>query len=556
MTGSNIFRKCFLPTACALIAACALPGALCAAGGTVAAGQNRSLSQYVHDRWDARSGFTFGEIFAISQSDDGYLWIGTEQGLVRFDGSTFTLVDRPIPGLPPLGPVRGLVEDKQGTLWIRCDSPRLLRYRNGVFQDAFRRAAHQPLVVTSMFPSAKQGVLLWGAGRWGYHMDSRALQVVADPSQVLWVVLSLAASPAGERWLGTSGNGLFERAAGHHYDKIAALGDSKINALAAAGTHDVWIGTDNGLLRLHGRQIISSRLRGGPLQRLQILSLLADPSGSVWAGTNHGLLRVPPSVHSAAQFVDPGSADEVNAVFIDREGELWYGGADGLERLRAGAFRTWSAAQGLPAEIDGPIYADSDGTVWFAPRSGGLYRLRDGHLGQVTLAGLEQDVVYSISGAGDEVWLGRQRGGLTCLTKSGNGYVARTYTTRQGLAENSVYSVLRARDGTVWAGTVSAGVSRLRNGVFTNYSVGQGLPSTAVNAIAEGLSGVFHKRQMEADPGPGQVALFGRSVSVRGLGTRLMDSNLRRPGICNRRQADNIAGCPRRTPRPNSRHRG
>ena len=73
---------------------------------------------------------------AISQSPDGYLWVGTERGLVRFDGFSYTLIQRPIPDLPPTGPVRGLVSDAEGNMWVRLNGPRLLRYRDGRFDDA------------------------------------------------------------------------------------------------------------------------------------------------------------------------------------------------------------------------------------------------------------------------------------------------------------------------------------------------------------------------------------------------------------------------------------
>ncbi|HTF72016.1 MAG TPA: two-component regulator propeller domain-containing protein, partial [Edaphobacter sp.] len=88
-----------------------------------------------------------------------------------------------------------------------------------------------------------------------------------------------------------------------------------------------------------------------------------------------------------------------------------------------------------------------------------------------------------------ELCVGRQHGGLTVLTGNGDSFTARTYTQADGLAQNSVYSVHRDRDGTIWAGTVSAGVSRLSGGKFTNYSDSSGLPSNGVNSIVEGFDG-------------------------------------------------------------------
>jgi ligand-binding sensor domain-containing protein len=154
-------------------------------------------------------------------------------------------------------------------------------------------------------------------------------------------------------------------------------------------------------------------------------------------------------------------------------------------------FTTYSTAQGVPTENNGPVYVDGEGRTWFAPISGGLYWLKDGRVERIAIAGLENDVVYSISGGDGELWIGRQHGGLTVLTKAGNSFAARTYTQADGLAQNSVYSVHRNRDGTVWAGTVSAGASRFSGGKFTNYSIANGLASNSVNSIVEGYDGTM-----------------------------------------------------------------
>ena len=112
-----------------------------------------------------------------------------------------------------------------------------------------------------------------------------------------------------------------------------------------------------------------------------------------------------------------------------------------------------------------------------------------GEVGHVALDGIEHDVVYSISGGDGEIVLGRQRGGLTVLSEKDNNFSARTYKQADGLAQNNVYSVLRDRDGTIWAGTVSGGISRLQHGKFTNYASANGLVSDSVTSIVGGFDG-------------------------------------------------------------------
>src|SRR5216683_1975968 len=102
------------------------------------------------------------------------------------------------------------------------------------------------------------------------------------------------------------------------------------------------------------------------------------------------------------------------------------------------------------------------------------------------------DGVDDIVGSGkDDVGVGRQQGGLTHLRYSGNSFTAKTYTEADGLAQNSVYAVYRSRDGSVWSGTLSSGVSELKNGHFTNYTTADGLAANTISSIAEGPDGTM-----------------------------------------------------------------
>ena len=105
---------------------------------------------------------------------------------------------------------------------------------------------------------------------------------------------------------------------------------------------------------------------------------------------------------------------------------------------------------------------------------------------RVSSDGIDRDLVYSIAGRNDDLWIGRQRGGLTHLRPQGDSFRSVTYTQADGLAQNSVYSVYQARDGTVWAGTLTGGVSRVAGAHLTTYSTANGLISNTVNSIIEG----------------------------------------------------------------------
>ena len=156
-----------------------------------------------------------------------------------------------------------------------------------------------------------------------------------------------------------------------------------------------------------------------------------------------------------------------------------------------GAFTTYSKAEGLPADKNGPIFVDNEKRTWFAPASGGLFFLKDSEIKNVAVQGLEKDVVYSISGGGEDLWIGRQNGGLTHLRAEGGSFSSKTYTERDGLAQNSVCAVYKAGDGTVWAGTLSAGLSQLKDGKFKTYTTVDGLPLNTVTAMTESSDGTM-----------------------------------------------------------------
>ena len=95
---------------------------------------NRTPSQYLRERWGSDKGFSYGPVAAIAQTTDGYLWLGTAQGLVRFDGLSFRLFQQAAPNSQTIGAVQGLATDAQGNLWILLQSTKVLRYRDGKFE--------------------------------------------------------------------------------------------------------------------------------------------------------------------------------------------------------------------------------------------------------------------------------------------------------------------------------------------------------------------------------------------------------------------------------------
>jgi ligand-binding sensor domain-containing protein/signal transduction histidine kinase len=459
--------------------------ALC--GRAYAVDPNRAMPQYLRDRWGVEQGFPRGPVYAIGQSNDGYLWIGTRAGLVRFDGLNFRLM-QDVPGMQSGERVLGLMTDGEGDLWIRLEGG-LLRYRNGAFD---RPKLNLPFNITALSQANNHELLisLMEHGTMAYH--GGGLEMLADARELpRSPVLAIAQTADGSIWSGTRGAGLFRQKNGRTLLVADGLPDPKVNCLTVDPQRDsLWVGTDSGVVRWTG-----SRLKAvGPpaMRQMQILAMERDRDGNIWAGTDsRGVVRI--SDREIAWLDAPGERNlaAVTALFEDREGNLWIGSDGAIERLRDSAFVSYSRAEGLPANRSNPVFVDAEDRLWIPPVEGGLWWLKGGHRGRVSNDGLDRDEIYSIAGSRTELWLGRQRGGLTMLCAERDVFAARTYTTADGLAQDSVFSVYAARDGSVWAGTLSAGVSRLRDGKFTTYTTASGLLANTVASILETSDGTM-----------------------------------------------------------------
>jgi len=473
----------------------------------------------MREYWGSEKGFPGGSVLAIAQTPDGYLWIGTEKGLIRFDGLNFRVFQQAISASFPIGPVRGLVTDSEGNLWILLQNTNILRYHDGKFELGRDEAEFGVTSVgkrrngSVLISSLVYGPLSYRESRFEIlssatgglpHSSAPAVPETLDnlSSRLSWAssvashrfaepasaVVSVAETSDGKVWLGTEDKGLFYMAQG----RIAAVGkglrNAKITCLLPLENGELWIGTEKGVVRWNGTELTSLRIPNS-LQNTKVLAMIRDRDLNIWVGTARGLFRINKEEVSfdGGRFLNSGP---VTALFEDREGNLWVGRPQGIERLRDSTFVTYSLA-GLQSQTSGPVYVDHEERVWFAPMEGGLQWLKSEKIGRVTNDLLSQDVVYSIAGFKDELWIGRRRRGLTHLRNVGGPITTRTYTQADGLAENGVYAVYQSRDGSVWAGTLGGGISEYKNGHFITHVTGNGTASDTVSSIAETPDGTM-----------------------------------------------------------------
>jgi ligand-binding sensor domain-containing protein/signal transduction histidine kinase len=449
----------------------------------------RTMSQYVRERWGTDRGYPGGIICAISQTPDGHLWLGTDKGLVRFDGSAFRRLPEPSRTSSSITQVLGLTADDRGSLWIRLGGARVARYRDGRFEGVPSFGTMED-AVTAMARGRDGAVLLAGIVNGPLRWRADRFETLAPRAELpaRSPVTAISEAADGRIWIGTQDAGLFYLAQGRVTAVGKGLPSPAVAAVLPVGAHDVWVATSKGIVRWNGSEMTSDGLEP-PVRGAVVSTMTADRDSNVWIGTADGLLRV--NARGVARLEDrtPSSRLEVTALFEDRDGSLWIGTPHGLERLRDSSFTTYGRTEGLPAEISGPIYVDAEGRTWFAPLDGGLYWFRSGQVGRLTADGLPTDVIYSLAGSKRGLWAGRKAGGLTRLAMEGGSIVARTYRKADGLVDDAIYAVHESRDGTLWAGTLGRGVSRFRDGRFTTVDVNSGLASNTVVAIADTADG-------------------------------------------------------------------
>lgn len=484
----------------------------------VAVDANRSVSQYIRSSWATENGFPGGSVSCIAQTADGYLWIGTDKGLVRFDGSNFSRFEQAIPSRFPIGPVQTLLADGKGNLWILLRSTNLLRYHDGKFELSRGEAENG---ITAMGSGNGNTVLLSSIALGALTYNGDRFVSVSSPStfagpamrqgtetpdelstRLSWspglvphrlaapaaAVTSIGAAVDGRTWLGTQDGRLFYVSGGRLSAVAKGLATAKVTVLLPVGNSELWVGTSNGVFYWTGRKL-TQKSAPASLSHVEVLSMIRDRDSNIWVGTTRVLFRFNADGLSSLSGRETGRP--VTALFEDREGNIWIGSVRGLERLRDSAFITYSIP-GLKSQSMGPVHVETDGRIWLAPTEGGLRWLKGGKSGWVNADGIGKDIIYSLSGGGkDGLWVGRQRGGLTHVRYVNGSFTARTYTQADGLAQNSVYAVHESRDGTIWAGTLSGGVSEFRNGHFTIFTTANGLASNTISSMAEGADGTM-----------------------------------------------------------------
>ncbi|MFQ3582663.1 MAG: two-component regulator propeller domain-containing protein [Chloracidobacterium sp.] len=422
---------------------------------------NKALTQYTRRVWTTREGLPLAAIFSIAQTRDGYLWVGTHEGLARFDGITFTVFNRRNTPALTNNRITALCAAPDGALWIGTGGDRF-------FSSGGVRGG---------------GIFRYAQGQWQSFSMANGL-----PDDI---INALTLDTAGTLWIGTAGGLVaFDGQRFTHYATRDGLPNLHVAALLPDRRGGLWVGTRDGLAYLQNGQLETVGLRNHTVQALH-----EDPSGRFWVGTQTQLFcRRSPGEDFTPSPV-PGPISDIQT---DRDGNVWITSYNyGVARIHGETVERFTSPPqpGLDVAPFGVhkqslcLLTGREGELWIGTGRG-LYCFQDGAITPIgEMEGLLGRYAYPIlcdtypilRDRADAIWVGTGEGGLSRIEQ---GKVVAAWNKRQGLPADDVLALCEDHAGTLWIGS-SAGLTRKTGDRFTTYGPADGLTGTPVRVIHE-----------------------------------------------------------------------
>lgn len=438
---------------------------------------DKAFNHYVREQWSIEQGLPQLSVYAIAQDSDGYIWLGTQGGLARFDGVRMSAYSEAPPARLPGPWIQALLAGHDGEMWIGTYKG-LAVHRHGRFDTLPVERHPEPLDIQALAFDA-HGALLAAAQDGIYREHGGALALYAAIAGGAFALL-----PDGDGLL-VGGHGGTARldAAGQATPLPLPAGDADTEVRRLARAQGVlWAGTGRGLFWLRdGRW---QRYPGAPaLGTKPIDALFPDGEGNLWVSQSDQLVRIVDR-RVAERVVEGERGLGVRALFEDRERNLWLGSRySGVIRLWNGWTRRFSTPEGLAEPLVWSLVPAPGGGLWVGTHDG-VFRLQDGRYRQL-LAGsrLPQDDAYTLLAEPGRLWIGTRRG--AALYEHGR---LATPAWLAPLRELQVNAILRDRRQRLWFAT-SNGVHRWDGRQWRHYGLADGLRDARVRLILETRDG-------------------------------------------------------------------
>lgn len=441
------------------------------------------LSEYFTQSWSTLDGLPHNGVNALSQTDDGYLWIGTWEGLARFNGRAFKVFSRGSKVGLPDSAVKSLVTTQTGKLLVAGARGGLSERLNKLWS---AKPSSSTMVNHAIYDTeGNTWLALEGRGLVYRHHETQQDTIIIDDLRVY----KIAQDSEGTIWIASS-KGLFSvknKTLVKHFDEFYGLPSAPVHTVVFTKNKQLLIGTQqgayklvNGLFKPLHAQLVNER----------VTSILQDNENNTWLGTaNHGIFRLSKKTLEQLDDRDGLPTNKVSALYQDKEQSIWVGTSGGLFRLREAPFITLTSKQGLAGDYVRSVLSHSDGSLWIGS-SKGLNKLQNGTINTIaTVSNNKELSVLSLAeNSHQQILVGTYNSGLYSVI---NNKLTPLITTEQGLPSNEIRSILSDSRGNIWLGT-SAGLVKIEpDGTQQHYDKQNGLPASFIMAIAEDSHGTI-----------------------------------------------------------------
>ena len=454
----------------------------------------KALTQYTHEVWQSENGLPQNSVNAICQTKDGFLWLGTQEGLVRFDGVQFTVFDKNNTPAIRNNHIVSIAHDTNGVLWIGTLSEGVVSYAEG----RFRALSNVPQITGTQLHHVYVDHLnrLWISTR-----DSGVVRVdgasvrqftTADGlfSNNVWEV---ADDVRGRTWIaGEGGISVLDSSGIHSFTPKDGLAARENYGLLGSHSGEIWVGGKNGLQKFsydNGvfRTVLSLDKKDG-LPGSGVYEMITDQQGNMWIACNRGVARYYGGKLSSFTENEGLSERLVNAVFVDREGNLWIGtDGGGLNVLKDGIFTSYSMKEGMPANNMWTIFEDRQKRLWFGSDEGLVLFDRTAGIRRVynKKDGLSHGIIWSVTqDKNDVVWVGTING----LNRIVNEKIV-PLPPELRLDNTAINCIFTDRNGDQWIGSSGGGLMKMSQGKIRHFGPENGINAKFVTVITEDRKG-------------------------------------------------------------------
>ena len=441
-------------------------------------------TNYTVHSWQPQNGLPGQTVQAFAQTADGYLWVGTSEGLARFDGERFTVFARDTTPEMRENSVFCLRAGRDGTLWIGTEGGGLVELRGGRFRHYGREDGLTDGFVRAL-EEDRTGAL-WVATDNGLFRKrgQRLERVDGRPGMPVSAFHGVLEDRRGRLWAGAARLYAIINGEPREFALDGTDSQNRVKSILETEDGSIWVGTVSGLHRLRPGAERFERVAGvwGTIR-----TLCAVGRGEIWAGAiGQGIFKIrytekaSATVHEEAP--TPQVSNTILSIYGDATGNLWVGTQVGMARLSRTPVEVVSLPQAADSDF-GTVSVDADGSLWAA--SNELVHVEDGRALPHRFAALGEARARNLLRTRDgALWIGTDGSGLFRVTA----HETKHFTMKQGLPNNFVRCMLEARDGTLWVG-MDESVTHYDGRAFHNLTMQNGLGYFSTRALAEDRSG-------------------------------------------------------------------